>query len=465
MNRKIDVFLCYRRFGAQTAKLFKKYLEKENFKGDVWYSDLENHGHLIEDISLLIESAQSAVLFIDQDFTRNFEDEDCITALEIMAIVKKASKDPNFRVFEIFLNRATHEFTSEEKSTLARALKTMEKHIEVITKRNARTFNTYTDDEEMLVRELLPQLLPPEYYVKRINQGDFSFGNIFTYVDIPVCDFKKSININNISFCPDDSYIKTYEDVCKFPYSERREIQNNTVISFVGAEVTLSDNNEDKKILIRYQSIEYALYNKMQQLLKNAQLGLRTIIANYCFEDERFSVPNAMGLSFMVVTADHKLLFTKRSLRRVLRPCEYDVSIVEGLKLNSIGEGGYLESEIIRAYNEEICEIMTEMLDIRCFALAFDKEYAQWNFVGTIFTKQNSETIIRTHSTRDDSSEKNEIFFVSVPQKNEVSIEVIKKRLSMFIHSKMWGMGLITLYSALRTLGFSENDILEISKL
>lgn len=458
-----DIFLCYRRAGAQTAKLFKKYLEEENFSADIWYSDLENHGHLIEDIPSLIGSAQSAVLFIDKNFTYNFENEDCITALEIKEIVKRACVDPSFHVFEIFLNRDNHEFTGEEQSTLARALKTMEQHISVLTKRNAITFNVYSDDEEILAKELMPHLLPPEYYEKSIRRGDFSFGYIPTYVDVAVCDFNKNIEFDDIAFSIDDRSIKTYRDIQRFPYAEKREIQNNTMVSFVGADVALSDNNENKMLTVRYQTIKYELFNKTIQLMNMAQLGLWKIISNYQLEDEAFLIPNAMGLSLMVVTADQQLIFTKRSAQRVIRSAQYDVSIVEGLKIEGIEADNYLKSEIVRAYHEEICESTSE-LDIRCSALVLDKEYAQWNFVGTIFTEQTSEDIMRIHATRGDTYEKNEIFFIPYAKNVDERVEIMKKTLSRFVHGKMWGMGLFTLYSTLRVLGFSEAEIAEISK-
>ena len=461
---KTDVFLCYRRAGAQTAKLFKKYLEKENFSADIWYSDMENQGHLIEDIPSLIGSAQSAVLFIDKNFTYNFESDECITALEVIEIVKRACTDPHFRVFEIFLNRDNHEFTNEEQCTLARALKNMEQHLSALTKRNAITFNIYSDDEEILAKKLMPQLLPPEYYEKNISCGNFSFGHIPTYVNVAFCDFKKNIGLDDITFSIDGRPIKTYRDIQRFPFSEKREIQNNTMISFVGADITLSDDNENKMVLVRYQTIKYELFNKTIQLMKIAQLGLWQKISNYQLEDEVFLIPNAMGLSLMVVTADQKIIFTKRSSQRVIRPAQYDVTIVEGLKIEGIDEDNYLESEIIRAYNEEVCET-TLPLDIRCTALVLDKEYAQWNFVGTIFTEQTSDDIIRTHATRGDTYEKNEFFFVSYAKNVEKRAAIMQKTLSRFIHGKMWGMGMFTLYSTLRVIGFSEAEIAEISKI
>ena len=35
MVHETDVFICYRRYGAQTAKLFKRYLVAHNFPGKV----------------------------------------------------------------------------------------------------------------------------------------------------------------------------------------------------------------------------------------------------------------------------------------------------------------------------------------------------------------------------------------------------------------------------------------------
>ena len=464
MKPTTDVFLCYRRAGAQTAKLFKKYLEKENSSVDIWYSDLENQGHLIDDIPSLIQSAQSAVLFIDKDFTRNFENEDCITAIEILEIVKRACNDASFRVFEIFLNRDNHEFTSDEQTTLARALKTMEEHISVLTKRNAITFNIYSDDEELLAKELLPKLLPPEYYEKSLCKGNFSFGYISTYVDVALCDFEKNIELDEIYFSIDDRKIKTYRDIQHFRFSEQREIQNNSMVSFVGADVVLSNDSENKMLTVRYQIIKYELFNKTVQLMNLAQMGLWKIISNYKLEDDVFLIPNAMGLSLMVVTADKKLVLTKRSAQRVIRSAQYDVSIVEGLKVDGIDEDNYLKSEIIRAYQEEICE-NASILDIRCSGLVLDKEYAQWNFVGTVFTDQTSEDIMRTHATRRDTYEKNEVFFIPYEVEGEKNVSAMKKSLLPFIHGKMWGMGLFTLYSTLRVLGFSETEIAEISKI
>ena len=70
-----DVFLCYRHFGAQTAKLFKRYLENKGFLGQIWYSDLEMLGNYRNDIVNLVENAESIVIFVDDKFTDGFLDE------------------------------------------------------------------------------------------------------------------------------------------------------------------------------------------------------------------------------------------------------------------------------------------------------------------------------------------------------------------------------------------------------
>jgi hypothetical protein len=53
MEIKKDVFLCYRRRGAQTAKLFKQYLEEKRFPGSIWYSDVEVNGDYAIDVRLI----------------------------------------------------------------------------------------------------------------------------------------------------------------------------------------------------------------------------------------------------------------------------------------------------------------------------------------------------------------------------------------------------------------------------
>ena len=70
----IDVFLCYRRHSAQTAKLFKRYLTTHRFVGEVWYSDGEVYGNYKMDIPTLIGNAKCAVVFIDPGFTDRFLD-------------------------------------------------------------------------------------------------------------------------------------------------------------------------------------------------------------------------------------------------------------------------------------------------------------------------------------------------------------------------------------------------------
>lgn len=72
MAHETDVFICYRRYGAQTAKLFKRYLIAHNFPGKVWYSDSEINGNYRLDPADLISEAGCAVMFIDPDFTKDF---------------------------------------------------------------------------------------------------------------------------------------------------------------------------------------------------------------------------------------------------------------------------------------------------------------------------------------------------------------------------------------------------------
>ena len=100
MAHETDVFICYRRYGAQTAKLFKRYLVAHNFPGKVWYSDSEINGNYKLDPADLISEAECAVMFIDPDFTKDFLSSEnmfeCITAREVLEIIDLADKAKSF---------------------------------------------------------------------------------------------------------------------------------------------------------------------------------------------------------------------------------------------------------------------------------------------------------------------------------------------------------------------------------
>ena len=471
---KIDVFTCYRRYGAQTAKLFQRYLKERCFPGEVWYSDDEVYGNYRNDTTRLISEAECAVLFIDPDFTKGFIDEggslECITAKEIVEIGKKFQRELDFRIITIFLDRTAGFSIDESKVIVDLFKKDGVKDYEVVANRicqsNAVFFSTSRDVENDLFSRVSKEMLPDSYYKNRVPSGNFYFGNIPTSVDIAVWDVKTGIKPENVSFAIAPMRIPMYERVERCRADITYEPQNNQMVSLVGKDVFLTDDVEEKVLSIRYQKIEYRLFYKALMLWD--QLELNKVMAGFDYQTESYSIPNAMGLAFMVITADQKLLFSRRSSKRKVRPLQYDCSIVEGLKTKTKSKDGeeyepidegYLITEIERAFKEEVCST-EENLDIQINGLVIDKEYGQWNLVGTICTSKTADEIRHQHSIREDTYEDNQMIVVSMTDDSGVlCMDEVEKKMRRFLDEGMWGMALTTVYAALLRVGFTSEDI------
>jgi len=225
-------------------------------------------------------------------------------------------------------------------------------------------------------------------------------------------------------------------------------------------------------IVVRYQPIEYKLFHKTLKIWNTAGLNLNQKLHLYTLEKGQYEIPNAMGLAFMVITADRKLIFTRRSAKRSIRPNEYDCSIVEGLRIEvdspkygkyDIFDENYVELEIRRAYREEITA-NDDHIRIKVNGVILDKEYGQWNIVGTIFSGETADEIMRNHSVRNDTFENIHMEAVSLcDESGHPTLEYTKTALPRFLRHKMWAMGLAALYGALRDAGFSDSDINEIT--
>ena len=168
--KKTDVFFCYREAGAQTAKLFKRYLQRIDFPGEVWYSDLENVGNYKADPVPLLGQATCAVMFIDKNFTEGFSNSDCVTAAEVLEIVKnKKARPDKFTVITIFLSREAG-FSEEEAKTLESLLvknQLSREDAQIVTKCNQVVFNTRKDDEQELFDKLKYELLPNSFFQQK----------------------------------------------------------------------------------------------------------------------------------------------------------------------------------------------------------------------------------------------------------------------------------------------------------
>ena len=474
----IDIFLCYRRAGAQTAKLFKRYLKRSDFPYKVWYSDEEVYGNFKNDIPRLIDEAQCVVMFADTNFTKGFLDpqseQECITALEIAEIERKMQRDDVFRMIIVFLDRPTG-FTVDEAAIFRQLFQKEsicdESCLGHFMLSNAIQFNTAVGDEDLLFEKISQSMLPDQFYKAHRNGGNFYFGIIPTFVDLVICDMDKGIEPSDFCFEMESEEIPLYKKIDRMRSNLVNEIQNNQMLSFIGLSAALSDDLEKKLVTIRYVPIEYKLFFKTLMLWDSANLNLNRILSTYDLERDIYTIPNAMGMAFMVVTSDGKLVFTQRSANRRVRPGEYDCSIVEGLKPNGMSDDmpydsadeDYLFFEARRAYHEEICA-NESIREIKLIGVALDKEYGQWNVIGTIFAGITAEDMVRRHAVRADTYEKHGLEFVSyLSAEGKRDLSELKKKLEIYIQGKMWGMALVTLYATLKLLGFNDEEIKQLS--
>lgn len=470
--KETDLFLMYRRYGAQTAKLFRKYFKKRKFPGEVHFSDLELKGNYKKDIVSLASTAKACIIFIDENFTQNFlsnEGLECITALEIVEFAKRKIVDPNFEIYTIYLDRNTG-FTIEEVEIIKKLFKKagiieFDKAADEITQCNQTFFKTMTDDEEDFANKIYVELLNNTFYAANKPKGNFFFGSKATYVDVVLWDEHNGIVPQNINFWLDTNEIDFYNQVKNTRIFLKEEVQNNQMISFVGQNTTLSDNTENKLIDIRYKIIDYKLFHKV--ITARNELNVDKLLANYNWKTDKYIIPNAMGLAFTVITSDKKIILSSRSSQRSIRPNEYDCSIVEGLSLskNNIDDDDYLIKEIIRGYCEEICDDAKDLM-IKVNGIVLDKNYGQWNIVGTIKTPYTKAQIEAFHALRNDTYEINDLFYIDVTDEyGNLSIESLKENLLPYIRKQMWDMAKVSIYAALVELGFSKEDIDKLSYL
>ena len=468
--KSTDIFLCYRRSGAQTAKLFKRYLWENGFPASVWYSDDEPLGNYRFDIQNLLSTARCAVLFIDPNFTRGFQEEGCVTALEIVALQRNLMQRSDLNVITVFLDRRQG-FSPQEEAQLAELFSRhdilCEDALSYLCQNNAVYFDTAHDSELALFQKLEKVLLPSQNSIEAIR-GNFFFGDIPTSAEILVWDSDAGIAPEKISFSLDPEPIPLYRQIETANCQIDHELQNNQVISVTGLRQTLTDNEERKNVAFFYKLIEYRLFYKTLRLWNVEMFGIENFLSSYRKESSRYLIPNAMGLACMVITADSCLLFTQRSKARRIRPGEYDCSIVEGLKPASssaaaglfVPDGAeYLLSEVHRAFCEEVCDDDRD-LSIRFFGVVLDKAYGQWNLVATVSTPLTACQIQQNHATRKDTFEENRMFFVPVPPcEEEGSIQRLSATLRPFLQGRIWGMALTSLYAALRQLGYTDGNI------
>lgn len=142
------------------------------------------------------------------------------------------------------------------------------------------------------------------------------------------------------------------------------------------------------------------------------------------------------------------------------------------MKLTGINDAGdeydtanedYMFNEIERAFREEICSDCTG-IQIQVNGLVIDKDFRQWNIVGSIITPLTSGEIMKIHSLRDDTYEDNEILFVPfVDAEGNLTTEYLCSELVILFSNGIWDMALAPLYGALIRVGCTLRQINEMT--
>ena len=483
-----QLFLCYRRAGAQTAKLFKFYMDRNHPEIKVWYSDLEREGNFTLDIPVLIKQSYGAVIFISKNFTKGFldrnglinannsrdiYDEECVTVQEIIEIEKAIQERKGFELHIVNLDgEVLGKKDQKILETVFRQAGILRKDsITHFAQRNLNSFDTAREHEERFFYRMIGAYLPND--LQTIIHGNYSVGTYVTTVDVLCWDNHSFILPENISFELENEEIALYDQIEMMPISGEPLKQDDDVLSVVRFDQGLTTNEEQKYIRISCKICKYHLFRKTLDLWNKHTFNMSAEIAHYLNGEEekrRYTVPNAMGLALMVVTTDGKLVFSKRSSKRKVRSGEFDCSIVEGLLPKVEKEIGgvdakydftareYMAYECRRAFFEEIC--VDPQLSAHIFGLILDRKYGQWNFAGMIRSSLTSQQIEALHPTRDETTEVNQLRYVDyLGADGRRSVRAIKEELMLIRKEGFWDTALTVLTGTMKILGFSDQEI------
>ena len=456
-----DIFLCYRSRGAQTAKLFKRYMASQG-GGDVWYAEDEAGGTDRQDIPSLIGGAKCAVLFITEDFFQGFSGDDGkdATVLAVTEIERRLSTDPDFRMLTVFLDRGP--LDREEEAALEQAFRSSgvlcPGSLAHFTGSDRIPFDTARDHENDLFR-LLRTAIQAVVSRRWSAAGSFRFCGKKTAVDLVQAELTGPVEI---AFSEYSGTVPFHERIDQIPGNAYTDRRTDEMICVVGWESSRNPDNGGVHILLTYKPVEYRLFHKSIQLWDDPELKLRQKMQDYdcTVPGALFEIPNAMGLAMMLVTADGSLVFSRRSRSRRIRPGEFDCTAVEGLQMEvedektggyDVEDQAYVEHEFLRIYREEICED-TQGVRLLVNGILLDRDYGQWNIAGTVFTPKTSAELQREHPYREDSYEQNELIFVK-PDQLKTALEEMRR-------VGMWDTALAVLQLTLLRMGLDSASLL-----
>lgn len=161
-----------------------------------------------------------------------------------------------------------------------------------------------------------------------------------------------------------------------------------------------------------------------------------------------------LGVAVVLLSSDHKLIVSRRSLKAGARPGELDVSFVEGvhheLDRASAHKGPDLYRTAIRGAKEEV-GIELNRSAIHFLGFGVDLEYYQWNVIGMARLSQTAEDALSAR-TRGLSGKWETRTFEYVDARPDALWKFLRDE-------KLWATGWVALYwSLVREYGKSRVD-------
>jgi hypothetical protein len=436
----------------------------------------------------LLRSSYGAVIFVSKNFTAGFLDKngrinanhyrtekgpECVTVYEIIEIERNLQERDGFELHIVNLDGTV--FNKKDNMILESVFRQAgilkDDSVAHFVQRNLNPFYTARDHEDSFFNRMVGSYLPNDISV--ISHGNLGIGNYTTTIDTLCWDTKQFIQADQIVFELEGCDLPLYDKIEYSPFHSEPLSQDDDVVSVVQFEQSLTSNEERKHLLMRCKLIKYHLFKKTLDLWDRNGFSMTKEIARFLNSDEDtrlYPIPNAMGLALMVVSSDNKLVFSRRSTKRRVRSNEFDCSIVEGLlpfvdktvggeKVSySYADPDYIQNECRRAFCEEICA--ANDLIVNLFGLILDRKYGQWNLAGLIRTGLTSEQIKARHATRDDTTEKNRLYFVDYTDTDgALTIAPIRDAIKLFRQDGLWDTALAVVFGTLSALGFDRETI------
>ncbi|MCM3363443.1 hypothetical protein ACTQ5K_09500 [Niallia sp. Sow4_A1] len=196
----------------------------------------------------------------------------------------------------------------------------------------------------------------------------------------------------------------------------QKHMYNTYQVALTNAFQTNTDIIEKPYPVLHFKRSDYYNFQATVASLDNYQLSSgETIREKYIDQAiQDLHVPSdvlsqGIGIVLTVVTADEKIVLTRRRADTGIRPNELDVSVVEAIDPyqdaveNSNGEQNSrktidLYKVAIRGLKQEL-GIVASPDQIHLLGFGVDLEYYQWNIIGTVKTELTSSQIIELKSS------------------------------------------------------------------